>query len=212
LEQKSEDLRVMRTRKLIQKALIELAAEKGFASVTVRDITERAMVNRSTFYRHYLDKYDLLGKYLEEMFSLLDGQAEEESNANPQARASTELPAGLISLLRHIQANADFYRVMLSDKGEPAFCAQSFRKRIERGLHQMLPVAEGLPTPDSTPIDLIVNSVLHSGVGAILWWLENEQPISPEQMAVWLTRISKAIILLALETGVDEAAGERVRD
>ncbi|HEX2906841.1 MAG TPA: TetR family transcriptional regulator, partial [Phototrophicaceae bacterium] len=59
----NEDLRVRRTRKLLQQALIELTVEKGFAAVTVRDITERAMVNRSTFYRHYLDKYELLDQY-----------------------------------------------------------------------------------------------------------------------------------------------------
>lgn len=55
----TEDLRVLRTRKLLQQAFIELTVEKGFATLTVRDITKRAMVNRSTFYRHYLDKYDL---------------------------------------------------------------------------------------------------------------------------------------------------------
>ncbi len=63
-----EDLRVRRTRKLLQQAFIELTVEKGFAALTVRDITERAMVNRSTFYRHYLDKYDLLEEYLNEIY------------------------------------------------------------------------------------------------------------------------------------------------
>lgn len=65
-----EDLRVRRTRKLLQQAFIECTIEKGFAALTVRDITERAMVNRSTFYRHYLDKYDLLEQYLNEMYAL----------------------------------------------------------------------------------------------------------------------------------------------
>jgi AcrR family transcriptional regulator len=59
-QDQTEDLRVRRTRKTLQEALIALTIEKGFAAVTVRDITERAMVNRSTFYRHYLDKYELL--------------------------------------------------------------------------------------------------------------------------------------------------------
>ena len=59
-----EDLRVRRTRKLLTQALIEGTVEKGFAALTVRDITRRAMVNRSTFYRHYLDKYDLLEQHL----------------------------------------------------------------------------------------------------------------------------------------------------
>src|SRR5258708_1039661 len=65
-----EDLRVQRTRKLLQQALIELTVEMGFAAVTVRDITRRAMVNRSTFYRHYLDKYDLLNQYMADVQAL----------------------------------------------------------------------------------------------------------------------------------------------
>jgi AcrR family transcriptional regulator len=65
-----EDLRVRRTRKLLTHALIEGTVEKGFAALTVRDITERAMVNRSTFYRHYLDKYDLLEQHLNEIYEV----------------------------------------------------------------------------------------------------------------------------------------------
>ena len=43
-----EDLRVRRTRMALQNAFIELTIEKNFSSVTVTDITERAMVNRAT--------------------------------------------------------------------------------------------------------------------------------------------------------------------
>src|ERR1043165_5952074 len=71
-----EDLRVRRTRKLLQQAFIELTVEKGFAALTVRDITERAMVNRSTFYRHYLDKYDLLEQYMNETYELTEGRTD----------------------------------------------------------------------------------------------------------------------------------------
>ena len=56
---KLPDLRVRRTRMMIEKAFSELLLEKGFQSITVQDITERAMVNRATFYDHYIDKYAL---------------------------------------------------------------------------------------------------------------------------------------------------------
>src|SRR5205807_1741174 len=49
---KSVDPRVKRTRKLLQQAFIELFQEKGFASISIQDITERATVNRATFYAH----------------------------------------------------------------------------------------------------------------------------------------------------------------
>lgn len=54
------DPRVKRTRQLIEQALMELVAEKGFQSITVQDITEKAGLNRATFYAHFPDKYALL--------------------------------------------------------------------------------------------------------------------------------------------------------
>src|SRR6266536_5855376 len=60
------DLRVRRTQTNLREALIDLIEEKGFDAVTVGDIAERAMVNRTTFYRHYPDKYALVTGIFEE--------------------------------------------------------------------------------------------------------------------------------------------------
>src|ERR1700681_4588461 len=95
-----EDVRVRRTRKLLQQAFIELTMEKGFAALTVRDITERAMVNRSTFYRHYLDKYDLLEQYMNEVYALSEDHTVLGEKFNPTAH---EAPSSLVNLLKHIQ-------------------------------------------------------------------------------------------------------------
>jgi AcrR family transcriptional regulator len=195
--QNLEDLRVRRTRKLLQKALLEAASQKGFAHVTVRDITERAMVNRATFYRHYEDKYDLLRQYMEALSGMIDSQ-DEASSAEDGNRSADSLPAGLVNLCRHIQANREFYRVMLGSQGDPAFCAQSFRDFIERGLRRML--SNQAPQSDSgrPPVDLTVSYLLSAGIGAMVWWLEQEQPCSPEQMAEWLYQFSMASILVSL--------------
>src|SRR5579862_5641603 len=48
------------TQQQLTDVLMELALEKGFEAVTVKDITERAGIDRSTFYLHFKDKYELL--------------------------------------------------------------------------------------------------------------------------------------------------------
>ena len=63
---KLEDRRVRRTKQLIKQSLIELMHEKPFKDITVKDITERADLNRGTFYLHYVDIYDLLSKIEDE--------------------------------------------------------------------------------------------------------------------------------------------------
>ena len=54
------DPRVRRTRGLLEQSFMDLVQEKGFQALTVQDITERAGVNRATFYAHFPDKFALL--------------------------------------------------------------------------------------------------------------------------------------------------------
>ena len=62
------DPRVKRTRQLLEEAFLEVVAEKGFQSVSVQDITEKAGVNRATFYAHFPDKYALLDYSVRQSF------------------------------------------------------------------------------------------------------------------------------------------------
>src|SRR5512141_1527903 len=63
------DPRVKRTRALLEQAFMALAQEKGFQALTVQDITERAGVNRATFYAHFPDKYALLDHCIQQGFA-----------------------------------------------------------------------------------------------------------------------------------------------
>ncbi len=58
--EKTTDPRILRTRRLLQQALVNLMKEKEFDSISVQDIAEAATINRATFYDHYPDKFALL--------------------------------------------------------------------------------------------------------------------------------------------------------
>lgn len=53
------DLRVVKTKKLIINAFLQIRAGKPLEKITVREITEAAMINKSTFYSHFRDIFDL---------------------------------------------------------------------------------------------------------------------------------------------------------
>ncbi|MGH2605981.1 MAG: TetR/AcrR family transcriptional regulator [Anaerolineales bacterium] len=95
------DPRVRRTRQLLLRALQELMAEKSFQAITVRDIAERATVNRATFYAHFTDKYALLEFSVREMFR------ERLQRLLPEARPFS--PGNLATL---IQTVCDFLAEM----------------------------------------------------------------------------------------------------
>ena len=60
------DPRATRTRELITSAFGQLITTKNFDQITVKDITNLATINRATFYRHFLDKYELVDVMLSE--------------------------------------------------------------------------------------------------------------------------------------------------
>ena len=95
-------------------------------------------------------------------------------------------PPGPVKLLRHIQQHADFYRVMLGSKGDLAF-TERFRQNTERRFRSW---AQDVDMSDAPPFELRIKYASYAGIGAIVWWLEHGQHISPEQLASWLSHIS----------------------
>ena len=67
-EEEKLDPRVKRTRALILQAFEGLLAEKNFESISVQDVTDKAQINRATFYAHFEDKYKLLDYWISQMF------------------------------------------------------------------------------------------------------------------------------------------------
>ena len=88
VESKS-DLRVIKTRKSIMQAFIKLSDEKDFKNITVKDITQEALINRATFYYHFSDIYDLLDKVLaEELLINLNYEDFKDNKLNEETIAS----------------------------------------------------------------------------------------------------------------------------
>jgi AcrR family transcriptional regulator len=79
-QKRREDRRIQRTRQVLQQAFVDVVREKGeamrsireiekcFAATSIQEITERANVNRGTFYLHYTDKYMLAEAVTRERF------------------------------------------------------------------------------------------------------------------------------------------------
>jgi AcrR family transcriptional regulator len=64
-----EDLRVIKTKNNIERTFLDLLKEMSFEKVTVRLILEKALISKGTFYSHYLDKYDLAEKVVNQYLS-----------------------------------------------------------------------------------------------------------------------------------------------
>ena len=108
---KKDDLRVIKTRKLIYQTLLDLMKEKTFEEIKVSDICSKAMINRSTFYAHYEDKYELLIDFLSNLKEEFARELNESCKENLSIR---EYYIRLISLfLDHIDSKRDVYNSIM---------------------------------------------------------------------------------------------------
>ena len=62
-----EDLRVIRTKEAIRKTFEEMICEMDYEQISIKELTERARINRKTFYLHYNSLDDLLRELQNEM-------------------------------------------------------------------------------------------------------------------------------------------------
>ena len=117
MEQSSTDRRVRKTKKQLRLALMELLAEKSAKSISVRELTERADINRGTFYIHYRDVGDLLQRLEDEMADRLTALCKDHK---PEDSTWEQFPF-LRDLYRFILDNADLCRVLLGPNGDIAY-------------------------------------------------------------------------------------------
>ncbi|MEK5233789.1 TetR/AcrR family transcriptional regulator C-terminal domain-containing protein [Lysinibacillus sp. FSL K6-0232] len=59
------DRRILKSQQAIQSAFLTMLIHEGFDDITVKNISEKANIGRKTFYLHYIDKYDLLDKIVD---------------------------------------------------------------------------------------------------------------------------------------------------
>ena len=95
------DRRVERTRELLQKALIELIAERGYDAITIQDIVDRANVGRTTFYLHYNSKDELFMSCHETIVS--EFQIRPRHPLSREELLSSEAASEMTSAYRHLE-------------------------------------------------------------------------------------------------------------
>lgn len=177
---KPGDLRVWRTRKMLRQAMMEPVGEKDYADITIRDLSQRAMINRSTFYRHYLDKDSLARDCLVE---LLQRFAREVPVPGPEEGLRTN---ALVSILEEFRRQGDFFRGVLGRDGTGPL-APEMRKHLKQMYRERLAARGYYPQgQERVPVEIVLDFTSHAVIAVISRWLHAKQPEPPEQLAHWL--------------------------
>jgi AcrR family transcriptional regulator len=165
-----QDRRVRRTHHALARALIELTLEKGYDSITIRDITERADIGYATFFRHYEDKKALLRDVLQVVLSDLMEMLASLNSDNDPARM------GML-LFQYVQEHSELVRVLLNSYNSSSIGEQI----IQAGTQSIL--SKHAPREDSTvPAEIVAHHIMTASISLIQWWLDHDMSHPPERM------------------------------
>jgi AcrR family transcriptional regulator len=194
--EKKTDRRINRTRRQLREALLALVLEKGFESVTIEEITDRADLGRTTFYLHYHDKEELLIESLGEMVTDLRNQIDAlpfpAFRIVSQPDEDSPDPLNPIQLIFHHAAeHANLYRIILRGEGTSQV-NRRMREFISDAVSEFTQTRSArarVPLQPSVPLVFFSNYIAGSLIGTITWWLEQDMPYPPQEIAAMYQKI-----------------------
>lgn len=195
--EKPLDRRVRRTRRRLRDALIQLISEQGYENIIIQEITDTADLSRATFYLHYKDKDELLASSLEEMFDELM-----ESVKDLMLRRKLELVDGdapSLPAFKHVEEYADLYKSLLGEKGVSSVINRILEYIARIGAQQYRMLLSDVDDEDlPVPIDVAARHLAGAMFSMVSWWIEQDMPYTPEEMAQYFHRLTVPSMMSAL--------------
>lgn len=166
------DRRPSRTRIELQKALLHLAVERGYHDVTVKHITDRANVGRSTFYLHFADKEDLFLSGLADLRELLLSCIDDQSSERGAFASCTG------AFFRHAEEYRPLYRCLspqarafLHDRLEALF--------VEVGTEAIRRFRSDLRDAE---IAIVAHAIAGAMLGTVAWWSQTATKMTADEL------------------------------
>lgn len=189
----SQDLRVKRTRKWLQEALLSLMLEKPFSKISIAEITDKAQVSRPTFYLHYHSREEVLEDFLDSMYTnfMVDMEPNLESIIGGKMA---------IKLYEQISDQALFLRSLIDSEVSNLvvhklhqYCYEVIKKSLDQAL---------FPGCDDITWDFVIASIAGSVYAMSVRWLQMDVPLLPKEMGELTKQLIRPGVREVLMSGV----------
>ncbi|MFC6323589.1 TetR/AcrR family transcriptional regulator [Companilactobacillus baiquanensis] len=160
----AKDVRKIKTERDIQQALLKLLESKTFRQVTVADICQVSLTSRSTFYAHYLDKYDLLDKMVDNLTKLFAGRV----NLRFDQIIKGDTDSLVRGLLKDMGNNRDAIIILFTIHEPSADLEANFKSLL---LQKWKDFIKDSGSDTGVPIDLLASMGMNLQMTVIEWAL-----------------------------------------
>ncbi|MDD3080572.1 MAG: TetR/AcrR family transcriptional regulator C-terminal domain-containing protein [Paludibacter sp.] len=155
---------------MLNDALIELMQKEHISKISVKALCEKADINRSTFYTHFSDPYDLLRYINKEVIKNIKNHLDEQ-HFDVKKPISIET---LDKLLVYVKDNANLFKALLSDNCDPD---------IQREIMNELMVYQTFEGIDLRTKNYLAAYGLTGCISILQIWLKDGMPESTTRMA-----------------------------
>lgn len=130
------DLRTQRTRRSIINAFIELRAAKPLEKITVKELAEKALINKATFYQHFKDIYELSETLEQEAIETV-------FQSIPHVNSLLENPAeGCYELFNALSGQSALVNILFSGSRQPLLISR-LEPKLKAAVYSEHPEYEG---------------------------------------------------------------------
>ena len=173
------DLRIIKTNNTLYDALINLLKEKTFEEIKVSDICQKALVNRSTFYAHFNDKYELFMSLINSLKESLQKELKsiEETNLKDYYLKMIEV------FLNHIEGKEQIYKTILINNRSSIIMDMIYDTITEDIKKKVTKNDKDVPNEIFTAYYL--GAIVNTGIE----WFKNDKKYSKDQMIEYLDRL-----------------------
>ena len=173
------DPRVIKTLHRIDESLLENLNHHDFPKITVEMLCNEAKINRSTFYKYYKDKYDLLDNYLDRILSEFSEATEKTGFilATPYTIDSKEYMKNFRNMIGYIYDHRHTYKILWKS----TLCRSVYQEMENSICRNILStVQENLDGGiQITPYHELYSRLFASNLMTLVkWWLKNEPAIT----------------------------------
>lgn len=180
------DLRVRMTKAMLRKGLTDILISKPIQEITVSELCEKAGINRSTFYAHYMDIYDLLNKIEDEMF--IEFHLTLNKVVITSKDSTEQIPVFIYTVFDFLMRNSDMCIILLGEHSDRRFVSKLFNSAREKSIEEYV---KEYPNTSRHNIELFYAFVASGCIGLLEFWLENGMRQSAQEMAYAASKLIK---------------------
>lgn len=177
---KTEDRRVKRTKKALRECLFQLLDEKTVDDITVKELTNMADINRSTFYFYYKDIDDMIIQIQDEIYSVFERDVIRSAGEFNTKDDFVQYLVRFLTFCKEREKSCKF--VMNNDPGN------NLAKRIKSALLMCIPDTKTVFAEDD-PKRYLTDYAIAGFWELILQWMYDGMKIPPNEMAVFLANV-----------------------